>query len=194
MRIVMALAVMAVSALGAASAFAQQTWTHGGIAFPPREGWCTTIADQDDGSGGKLPALEARPCGAEFPILSTALVRRGLAMLDLPTATGRAATESGGETGKKVVNGIFQKKDPACTQLTFELDRAPIPGITGFAVIASYNCPALGSLPSWFRNFTAYAQQQNGDLWVVAFDYPLEPITEADKQMISGFVAAISAR
>ncbi len=194
MRIGVVLAVLAAGALGAAPAFAQQTWSHGGIPFTPREGWCTVVSEQDDGLGGKLPALEGRPCGEDFPIISAALVRRGFDKLDLATVTAMAANEAGADKGKQVVAAIFHEQDPSCTPLTFEVDRNPVPGLTAFAILASYDCPILGDEPAWFRNFTSYAQQQNGDLWVVAFDYPLAPITEADKEMISGFVTAITSR
>lgn len=73
------------------------------------------------------------------------------------------------------------------------MDKDPIPPIKAFAVIATYACPELGTGSFDFKDLTAYAQLASGTVWVVAFDYPLAPITEADRMMLQAALRTITA-
>ena len=107
--------------------------------------------------------------------------------------TAEAADTTLGPTGEQATTNIFLKQDAGCRKVSRTVARNPIEGINGFDLLAKYSCPALSSEPTIMRNFTAYAQRKNGDVWVVAFDHPLGDITDADKTMIRAAIATIQA-
>lgn len=178
----------------AGEAAAQESWTHNGVTFAQRDGWCATKTNQDDGQGGTLEALELRPCGQEFPLLSAAVAGHTDAPLDVPALTAQAAEVAAQDTGKQTTAAIFKKQASDCTESSFSVDPSPIPGINAFAVIAGYDCPSLNEAAlTYMRTLTGFAQQRNNNFWIVAFDYPLADLTDADKAMIQGAIQTITA-
>jgi hypothetical protein len=184
---------LALAGMAGAPAMAQTSWSFDGVSIPPRAGWCPTTTAQYVPGGGSVQALEVRPCGSDFPYLSVGVAARGMPAADVAALTNQAAVGMEGDLGRKNMLEIFQRKSASCTIATYNVDRAPLPGLTAVALTSSANCPALGTGPVWFRNFATFVKRKNGDLWAVAFDYPLAPMTEADKQMIRGAIAIIQA-
>jgi hypothetical protein len=90
------------------------------------------------------------------------------------------------------VDNLFKAKSPSCARLTYSMDRNPVSGLAAFLVHATYSCPALSADAYQFNNLTTYAQQRNGNLWVVAYDQDSPTLTEMDKAMIRSAVAAIA--
>lgn len=190
LRVIAATLMLAGLFVGEASA---QTWSFDGVTFAKRDGWCAKTAEQNDGRGGKTAAYELRPCGKDFPFMSLAVAVRGAAPANMDQAIPQIAAQTASEDGKTRTDTVFKRRDPNCTRVSHKVVTNPFAGIAGFDLTASYACPALGPDPSVMRNFTAYAQRKNGDVWVVAFDHPDTDISESDQAMIRSAVAAIAA-
>lgn len=170
---------------------AAQDWSHEGIALPQREDWCTKTTQQDDGSGGKIAAFEARPCGEEMPYMSVGVAVRGAQTLDMEMIASQAADTASGDQGKAIVDAIIAKRDEECTRTAYTVALGLVEGVSGYDVKSRYVCATIGE--TTMRTFTAYAQRANGDVWVVAFDHPLSEITPKDATMLRGAIAAIKA-
>lgn len=170
---------------------AAQDWSHEGIAIPQRAGWCAKTAEQDDGSGGKISALEVRPCGQDMPYVSLGVAVRGVDLLDMDAIIADAAQAAATDVGKVAVDNIVAKREANCTRDSYTVTLGLVENVSGYDVLATYTCPTLGV--TTLRTFNAYAQRQNGDVWVVAFDHPLTDIAGEDQTMIRAAIAAITA-
>lgn len=183
----------AIAAMTAGAASAQQNWTHGGITFPERAGWCIDRKTEETALGD-VEAFTAHPCDQEFPMFSAGLVAPGMEAVDLAVLTADARGQLDTQDGKVMVDDLMEKRDPECARQSYRVDANPAPPLLAFAVIATYDCPSFNADVVNFHNLTAYAQTKAGDIWVVAFDYPLSTITDADRDMLIGAVTAINAK
>jgi hypothetical protein len=183
------------AALGAAPALAQapqKPWTFDGIAFVPRDGWCSKVTSQIVSGDTTVEAMEMRPCDSDFPYLSVGVGRRQSDKIDIVALMTRVGQAMEGEAGRNNVLETFKRVHASCTIATYEVDRAPLQGVNAVEVRSSASCPGLSDPTVWYRNFSAFVQRGNGDLWAVAFDSPLTARSEADEQMIRAAVATIA--
>jgi hypothetical protein len=176
-------AVLSVAA--AIPAWAGTAWTFEKISFPPRAGWCPTLAAQ---------ALEVRPCGEDFPALSIAVAQRNGGRQDLTKLAAAGADQAATPEAKKAVLDIAQTGRENCEENSYAVQRAPMPGVASFAVVASYVCNGDEEAPVPYTRLTAYAQAGDGSVWTVGFDHPAGPISDADRAMIKSALAKISGR
>ncbi len=184
-------ALSGIAALFAAPACAQSDWTIGGITFDKRDGWCSKPAVQDG-----IHVLEIRPCGADFPYLSVGIIappEQGKG-LDVASLLAGGMKNASSDENRASILKLATDKYGACTTTSFLVDEHPIPGIAGYATLASYNCPKAPDNPKVdYRNFGTLIRQPNGAVWGVAFDYPVEPLTPQDSAMISSAIGRIAA-
>ena len=177
--------------LGGAPAQAQTGWTQSGVAFDQRSGWCATHTLQEG-----LPAMEARPCGSEFPYMSVAVAAPAekAPNLNLAAALAAAANQAEEPADRANVLKLATDKYGACTTVSYSVDRAPISGVVGFAVLAQFTCPAAPGDPRVnYRNFTSLVRQPNGAIWALAFDYPTDPLSAQDIAMLRAAIGHIAS-
>lgn len=184
-----ALSAMAFAAASGA-AFAQTNWTLEGITFDQRAGWCSKNAVQDG-----VPVLEIRPCGSDFPYMSVGKIvppeqAKNLNVADL---LADAAKDASTDESRASILKLASDKYGACTTQSFSVDQHPIPGISGFAKLGSYNCPAASNGKVDYRNFTTLVRRPDGAIWAVAFDYPTSPMSADDTAMITSAIGRIAA-
>jgi hypothetical protein len=178
-------------AAGGGAAFAQSNWTIDGITFDQRAGWCVKNAVQDG-----IPVLEIRPCGSDFPYVSVGKIatpEQGK-NLDLPGLLATAMQNAATDENRASTLKLATDKYGSCTMLSYSVDQKPIPGITGYAVLASFNCPAAPNNPRVeYRNFNTAVRRPDGAVWAVAFDYPTAPMSAEDTAMITSAIGRIAA-
>jgi hypothetical protein len=170
-----------------ATVFAATDWTFEKISLTPRPGWCPSVNEA-------APALEVRPCGEDYPVLSLAIRQKGAARQDLARLAATDAGKAGDLDGKKLVLDAVQTGREDCEENSFAVERAPMRGVPSFSVVATYVCAGNQDAPIPFTRFTAYAQGRDGSLWVVGFDHPAGPISDNDRAMIKSAIAKISGR
>src|SRR5262245_49673649 len=182
----LALAFAAVSG----AAFAQSNWMLEGITFDQRAGWCSKNAVQDG-----IAVLEIRPCASDFPYMSVGKVVSPEQAKDLNVADllSNAAKEASTDENRASILKLATDKYGACTTQSFSVDQHPIPGISGFAKLANYNCPAASNGRVDYRNFTTLVRRPDGAIWAVAFDYPIAPMSADDTAMITSAIGRIAA-
>ena len=186
-RVVAAAALWAALAL---PAVAQTGWTFNGVQFTPREGWCTKHTTQ-----GGTPAMEARRCGDEHPYMSIAAIPGNGKVWNVPAIADSSATALEGPEGASLFAEAARSAYGECTKSSMRVERNPVPQVVGYSVIATFVCTKDGASSEIdFKNFSGYVLGPNGDLWVVAFDYPKGQITADDAAMIKGAADRISGR
>lgn len=102
-RTLAAAATLGVAAFAAAGvASAQSGWTHAGVSFAPRAGWCTTekIDDSSD-----------TPCGQEFPIFSVSIAIDDADPIDVAGVRAQSADVLDTAEGKTRVDKIMKHKN-----------------------------------------------------------------------------------
>ncbi|HVY88613.1 MAG TPA: hypothetical protein VG942_07075 [Hyphomonadaceae bacterium] len=174
------------------AAMAQDFWTHEGIKFAARDGWCGKEANQGTPAAPSM-ALEARKCGTDFPYMSA-----GIAEKDGNSLPGVADLIKNGTTyaytpdAHKVVMDLMNNQHTGCTESTYVVKTNVMTGVAGFAVEATFACTD-STTPVLFKNWTTYAKTKGGAVWVVAFDYPTASVTGGDIAMIQSAVQTISS-
>ena len=182
--------VLALCAVETASG--QAVWTFGGVNFPARDGWCSKFTDQGTPTA-PAPAIELRQCGKDFPYLSMSIGQKseGRGAVDVSGFADKGYDFAAGPEARKLVMGLATTQHGVCKELTYQPKRDPVPGVSGFAVEASFDCADHPGQSMWIRNFTAYASSKSGDPWIVSFDYPLAAITGGDVAMMQSAIASI---
>ena len=140
--------------------------------------------------------MEARPCNAAFPYMSVAMIAPADKVLNvnLTAVLADAASSAEGPAGRADKLKVATDKYGDCTIVSYSVDRTPIPGVTGFAVLAQFNCPAAPGNPRVdYRNFNSLVRQPNGTLWAVAFDYPTNPLSAEDIAMLRAAIGHIAS-
>ena len=115
----------------------------------------------------------------------------GRGAVDVSSFADKGYDYAAGADARKLVMGIATSQHGACKELTYLPKRDPVPGVSGFAVEASFDCVDHPGQSMWIRNFTAYASSKSGDLWIVSFDYPTAAITGGDVAMMQSAIATI---
>lgn len=200
-------AVLAALALAAASAAVAQApaprnqapaptsdmWKFQGLTFSARDGWCTRLTDQGT-PGQPSPAIEARACGRDSPYMSMTIAQRGTGKgpVDVPSLVANGVTYANGPDARKLMLGVAASDHKSCNQLTYLVRTDAVSGVPGFAVEASYDCVDNPGKPMWIRNFTTFASSKSGDVWVVSFDYPRDPVSSGDAAMLQSAIYTIS--
>jgi hypothetical protein len=172
-------------------AVAQSGWTFNGVQFDARDGWCTRHTTQ----GGNA-AMEVRPCGSDYPYMSLGFVaQRNGQVWDVAAIVDSAVTALEGPEGPSLFAEAARAAYGECTKSSMRIERDAVPQVPGYSVIARFVCTKDGaSSERDFKNFSGYALAPNGDLWIVAFDYPDGDITSGDAAMIQAAVDRITKR
>ncbi len=109
---------------------------------------------------------------------ATALYDQGVAYANTPDA-------------RALVMGVVTDNHGACSEKSYSVDTNPVPGVKGFAVYATFLCSSAEPKDQTVRNFTSFAVAPDNAIWIVAFDYPLTPLTGGDIAMLQSAVATI---
>ena len=175
----------------APAASAQNFWNFSGMKFPARDSWCSKQENQ--GTADKSAwALEARRCGSDFPYMSVGSVDAGGQLPGVSELIANGTDYASTPDAHKVVLDLIIAKHTGCSEASYTVKKDAMTGVPGFAVEANFKC-SDSPTPVLFRNWTTYAVTKSGKVWIVAFDYPTEPITGGDIAMIQSAIQTISS-
>ncbi len=178
--IVMGALVLAAS-LPFGPALAQETtWTHDGVVFNARTGWCQSETTQQGG-----PAMVVRPCGRDAPYMSATVITGAMSQqeFDAHVSSAQRAIDT-----QQAQNQAAQRIG-GCTVSSYRVDHQPLQGVTtAFETDAQLQCE---DGPHPIASLTAYARGQSGRVWLITFDHPGDPLTADDRTMLRGAVAAV---
>ncbi len=186
------LVVLAWAACASApAASAQDFWNFSGMKFPARDSWCSKQTNQGTAAEPTL-ALEARHCGTDFPYMSIGSVNAGGQLPGVSELIANGTEYGSTPDAHKTVLDIIAAKYKGCSEASYVVKKDAMTGVPGFAIEADFKCSDI-STPVLFRNWTTYAATKSGKVWIVAFDYPTDPITGGDIAMIQSAIQTISS-
>lgn len=199
MRILFAAAMLAATAGGVPAPAqqppsqdmsAQEPWTHEGITFPKREGWCATKAVRVAPDNRIESYLDMHPCGAIDPVLHASIAERATKRMTPLEAVMMTSRYMDSDKGKQIFSAMFKGKDPTCEVLLYLVDHELDADPPSYTYAGNATCTKLGLVKMRIR--ATFVQIANGDMWSLDFEHPNTALTEADRAMIRNAVAAIA--